>query len=383
MQRAIGYLIIFGLGFALCMALLRASGGFGITPDSQARRNALRLLDQNVPAPPIPDTAIVTAADKIVPAVVNIDTLVTGRTRQESFYGPSIRTFLMQGKGSGVIISPDGFIVTNNHVIEGANIIKVTLPDQKQYDGRIIGADPDADLAVVKIEAANLPYAIPGDSEKLKVGEYVLAIGYPLGFGTTVTHGIVSAADRHDLEIAEGHILKHAIQTDAPINKGNSGGALADLNGRLVGINTAIYTENNGGNIGIGFAIPINAAKAILHRLIEDGRNQAPPGPGAPFLGILYDGRAPLVEGDLNGRRVAGVRVTRVVPLTAAAAAGIQTNDVIISIDGHSLSAPMDVSNLLAKRRVGEQAIVTVVHPDGTREDKHVTIGRRPELPAN
>src|SRR5439155_1455983 len=151
----------------------------------------------------------------------------------------------------------------------------------------------------------------------------------------------------------EGRVLKHAIQTDAPINRGNSGGALADLNGRLVGIKTAIYTENHGGNVGIGFAIPINAARSILKQLIATGRQDAPSGPIRPFLGVQYDPTAPLVEGEVKGEHLAGVRVTGVVPLTSAASGGVTAGDVIVAIDGHNLTVPGDIASLLSQHKVG------------------------------
>src|SRR5439155_24433596 len=156
--------------------------------------------------------------------------------------------------------------VTNNHVIEGASTIRVTLSDSQRVDGWVIGTDQVSDLAVVKISGSHLPAAELGNSDLLKVGENVLAIGNPLGIGNTVTHGIISAKDRRNLPVDGGRLLDHALQTDAPINRGNSGGALANTKGQLVGINSAILSERGGGNIGIGFAIPINAARAILRK---------------------------------------------------------------------------------------------------------------------
>src|SRR5262249_42850504 len=150
-----------------------------------------------------------------------------------------------------------------------------------------------------------------------------------------------------------------------PINRGNSGGALADLAGKLVGINTAIYTENHGGNIGIGFAIPINAARSIMKQLIASG---APPAaPSRPFLGVQYDPTAPLVEGEVNGEHLAGVRVTGVVPLTSAAAGGVTAGDVIVAIDGHKLTGPGDIARLLSQHKVGDQSALSIVHTDGSR----------------
>src|ERR1051326_7627556 len=186
MRKAFGYVLIFVMGFLVCVVMLRAMNSFGSARETQAQKVVLATLDKQ-PAPAnIPDSAIVTAAAKIEPAVVNIDVLSTGRERSFNFFGePVERQFAQQGKGSGVIISPDGYIVTNNHVIQGASIIRVTMANGTQFDGRVVGRDPVADLAVVKIDSANLPSAELGDSDRLRVGEYVIAIGYPLGIGTT------------------------------------------------------------------------------------------------------------------------------------------------------------------------------------------------------
>ncbi len=378
MRKIAGYAIIFILGFGVCMLMLRANG-FRITPGFQAQRNVLAILDRPTAGAPIPTSALVQAAAKIEPCVVNIDTLVTGQARLLDFLGnPYSRPFALQGKGSGVIISPDGYIVTNDHVIEGANVIRVTLPDGKQYSGRVTGTDPTADIAVVKIEAANLPSAELGDSSRLKVGEYVLAIGYPLGIGTTVTHGIVSATDRRNLEIGDGKRLKEAIQTDAPINKGNSGGALANLNGQLVGINAAIFTENHGGNIGIGFAIPINGAREVLREIIARGDAKVT---ASPFLGIMHAPIGPGQAAMLNLPPGVGMMITQVLPLTSAAAAGLKSGDVLLTVDGKTVGSTQQVKNAIVSHQVGDQVTVCVMHSNGNRQDVRVTLGQKTEPP--
>lgn len=372
MRKAFGYLSIFVLGGVVSLMLLRAYGGFGRVSVEQARRNVLAILDRP-PAPArVDDSPIVKAAAKIEPAVVNID---TATTRQSLFSGASV---LMQGKGSGVLISPDGYLVTNSHVVEGADIIRVTMVDGRKFDGRVIGLDRDADLAVVKIDGAGLPSADLGDSDTLKVGQYVIAIGYPLGIGTTVTHGIVSATDRRNLEVGDGRILSQAIQTDAPINRGNSGGALANLDGQLIGINTAIASERGGGNIGIGFAIPINAARGILKNLIAQGRSLPAP-TEEPFIGIATSPLDPDAAAQLGVPPGQGVVVTYVFPLTPAEAAGLKKGSIIWMADGKVVSDHEDVRAAILRRRIGQQITFRLVLGNGAQEDLKVTVGRRPE----
>ena len=380
MRKLAAYGLIFTLGFGACLLLLRAYGTLGLASDAEAKRRAISMLDKIPTGTPVPDNVIVQAAARLTPAVVNIDTLTTRRTRAYDFLGNRIagRPFALEGKGSGVIISPDGYVVTNNHVIEGADIIRVTLPGGKQFDGRVIGADRPADLAVVKIEGANLPHADLGDSAKLKVGEYVIAIGYPLGIGTTVTHGIVSATDRRNLEISEGRVLREAIQTDAPINKGNSGGALANVKGELVGINTAIASESGGGSIGIGFSIPINSAREIIKRIIASGRSEPDTG-GVPFLGIVSVPLEADYAAQLNLSGGQGVVIQDVFPLTSAAKAGLKAGDVLYNVNGKTIHNPEDVRNIISKHNVGDLVTIGVIRADGRREELKVRLGRRSE----
>jgi S1-C subfamily serine protease len=380
MRKSVGYLVVFVVGLGLGLALLKTLGAFSHAGEDRARQNVLALLDKAAPSAGIADTPLVRAAAKIEPAVVNIDTLGTRREVATDPFGEEFQTSQQfQGKGSGVIISADGYVVTNNHVIENASVIRITTANDKHYDGRIIGADPDADLAVVKIDAVNIPSAELGDSNSLKVGESVIAIGNPLGVGTTVTHGIISATNRRNLPVSEGRVLSQALQTDAPINRGNSGGALANMNGQLIGINTAIASaDRGGGNIGIGFAIPINAARDILKNLIARGRSLPAQAPGVPFLGIRL---APLpgeYAPQFNLQPGQGVVVESVEPLTAASDAGLKRGDVISEIDGKPILKRDDVRQVLVKRKVGEHVTLKMVRGDGTRQDVKVALGRRP-----
>ena len=213
------------------------------------------------------------AARKAAPAVVSINTSKTVRHPRSNdpwfqfFFGDQ-GSQAQAGLGSGVILSPDGYILTNNHVVESADEIEVTLTDSRRARAQIIGTDPDTDLAVLKIEMDKLPVIVLGNSDQLAVGDQVLAIGNPFGVGQTVTSGIVSALGRTQLGI---NTFENFIQTDAAINPGNSGGALVDVNGNLMGINTAIYSRS-GGSMGIGFAIPVSTARMVLDGIVNDGQ---------------------------------------------------------------------------------------------------------------
>jgi serine protease Do len=376
MRKAIGFFVVFAVALGAGYFLLRNYTSLGRTNDSQAKRNLIAILDKQPISANLPDNAIVKAAAKIEPAVVNIDTLGQRSQPVINRYGEQFeRRYGFQGKGSGVIISPDGYIVTNNHVIEGANIIRITTQDEKKYDGRLIGADPDADLAIVKIEGANLPHAELGNSDDLKVGEYAIAIGNPLGIGTTVTHGIISATNRRNLRVSEDRFLKEAIQTDAPINKGNSGGALANMNGQLIGINTAIYSES-GGSIGIGFAIPINAARNILRDMVARGRAM-PITPGQPYIGVVAYPVHPSDAAQLGLEPGEGVQL-EVYPLTPADNAGLKTGTIVLEIDGKPINGMGTLRSIITSRKVGDVITLKVLRGDRSREDVKVTVGRRP-----
>ncbi len=379
MRRAAGYILIFLVG---CMA-----SWFVLTYLSANRRpnadasmkNVLASLER--PAAPYvaPANPFVQASAKITPSVVNIDTLEERRVESRNVFGDPVARFLrVQGKGSGVILTSDGYIVTNSHVVEGARIIRVTTVTGKKYDGRIVGANPDSDLAVVKIEASNLVPAELGDSSQMRVGDDVLAVGYPLGIGTTVTHGIISATDRRNLQVGEGRLLAQAIQTDAPINRGNSGGALANIQGQLIGINTAIASENGGGNIGIGFAIPVNLARSILKEIILKGR-KLPPLPNDPFVGIIYTPLPEPLARELNLEPGEGVLIREVEPLTAAADAGLKRGDILLAIDGRKIGSQEEVRNIIKSKKVGEQVTLTLLREEGRREEVTIVLMRRPQ----
>ncbi|MBK9989296.1 MAG: Do family serine endopeptidase [Verrucomicrobia bacterium] len=249
-----------------------------------------------------------------------------------------------KGLGSGVIISANGFILTNNHVIEGADELNVSLPDGREFKARVIGTDPKTDIAVVKIEADNLPTLTLADSDKLRVGDLVFAVGNPLGIGQTVTMGIVSAKGRNNLGLL-GNVngYENFIQTDAAINLGNSGGALIDAKGRLVGINSAIVSTTHG-NIGIGLAIPVNLAASIMHSLIETGSvNRG-------YLGISVDPLSAENAENLGLKKDAkAVVITAVTPGSPAEIAGLKLTDAILSIEGKPVTSVQDLRLLVSQ----------------------------------
>lgn len=276
----------------------------------------------------------------------------------------------VDGLGSGVIISPDGYILTNNHVVADADELKVLLNDDRELVAKVIGTDPKTDIAVIKIEAADLPAATLTDSDKLRVGDIVFAIGNPLGVGQTVTMGIVSATSRRVGILDDVRGYEDFIQTDAAINRGNSGGALIDARGRVVGINSAIVS-NSQGNIGIGFAIPANLARFILKSLVETGTV------ARGLLGVTSETLTPdLAESYGLKRDTKGVIVTDLNPANGPAAkAGLKPDDIITAIDGRVVTSLEDLRLLVAQTSPG-----TTVRVDYLRDAKpqiaQVTLGK-------
>src|ERR1017187_7535883 len=236
---------------------------------------------------------------------------------------------LEKSLGSGVIVSPEGYVLTNNHVVDHATEITVTLRDKREMKAQVVGTDPRTDIAVLKIEGANFPYVTLGDSSKVQVGDIALAIGDPFGVGQTVTSGIVSAMGRGNLGIEE---VEDFIQTDAQINPGNSGGALIDDEGHLVGINTAILSGNSGGNQGIGFAIPINMARHVMDQIVEHGKVDR------AYLGILPQDVTPAMAKAFNAPEAQGALVGDVTPNGPASRSDLKKGDIITAIDGEPVA---------------------------------------------
>jgi len=272
------------------------------------------------------------------------------------------------GLGSGVIISPEGYILTNNHVVEKATDIKVMLRDRRQLPGKVVGTDPKTDIAVVKISATGLPTLRIGDSSKLRVGEYAFAIGNPFGVGETATMGIISATGRNGLSIED---YEDFIQTDAAINPGNSGGALLDARGDLIGINTAILAGGSGGNQGIGFAIPINMAKYVMEEILKHGKVVR------GYMGVGIQEVTPDLAKAFNIPAEKGALVGSVEPDSPGAKAGLERGDVIEELNGQAVEGPNEL-----RLKVGTIAPGTVVHlkvnRNGQRRDVGLTLGEAP-----
>ena len=275
-----------------------------------------------------------------------------GRPRQE------------EGLGSGVIVSPDGYILSNAHVVEGADEIKVVLSDRGEYTAKVIGTDPPTDISVLKIDGTNLPAVTMTDSDKLNVGDIVLAVGNPFGVGQTVTMGIVSAIGRGGFGIVD---YEDFIQTDASINPGNSGGALVDSAGRLVGVPTAILSRT-GGNLGIGFAIPINMARAVMERVIQEGRVIR------GYLGVYVQPLSPDLQRAFNLPDRLGALVGGVLEGSPAARAGLQEGDVIIEMDGKKINEARQLRLMIAQTPPDKEVKFKLLR-DGRERTVAATLG--------
>ena len=330
------------------------------------------------PAAPIGTAAapgsLAGAVRQAAPAVVSINTSTTARGPQSNdpwfrfFFGD--RGDLQQqqtGLGSGVIMSPEGYVLTNNHVVEGADAIEVVLPDARRTTAKVIGTDPESDLAVLKITLDKLPAITLGNSDALQVGDQVLAIGKPFGVGQTVTSGIVSALGRNQLGI---NTFENFIQTDAAINPGNSGGALTDINGNLMGINTAIYSRS-GGSMGIGFAIPVSTAKQVMESIVKNG--QVVRG----WIGVEPNELTPELAQTFGIQSAQGVIVTGVLNSGPAAEAGIRPGDVITQVAGQPVRTVSELLTRIAGLTPG-QATPFALQRQGQVVEVSVTPAQRP-----
>ncbi|MBZ5696566.1 MAG: DegQ family serine endoprotease [Acidobacteriia bacterium] len=322
-----------------------------------------------------------------LPAVVNIHTSKVVKPRQGPgspfFNDPMFRQFFGdqfgQGQmpraererslGSGVIVTSDGIIVTNNHVIDGATDIKVDLSDKREFQAKLIGSDAKTDIAILKIEATNLPTLAIGDSSKLHVGDVIFAIGEPFGLGGTATMGIVSATGRGNLGIEN---YEDFIQTDAAINPGNSGGAMIDLHGDLIGINTAILAGDGGGNQGIGFAIPINMARSVMDQIVSHGKVVR------GYLGLYPQDVTPTLAKQFGVPQTGGALVGEVSPDTPASRAGLKRGDVILGLNGKPVNSANDLRLRISQSAPGTNVKLQISR-DGKTQDVSVALGELPE----
>jgi serine protease DegQ len=326
------------------------------------------------PAGAAPPGSFRVAAQRAAAAVVSINTtMAPARYPQGS--DPWFRFFFgdqdqmpQAGLGSGVIISADGYVLTNNHVVEGADEIEVALNDSRHARGKVIGTDPDTDLAILKISLDRLPVITLGNSDSLQVGDQVLAIGNPFGVGQTVTSGIVSALGRNRLGI---NTFENFIQTDAAINPGNSGGALVDVNGNLMGINTAIYSRT-GGSMGIGFAIPVSTAKLVLDGIVKDGVVRR------GWIGVEPAELSPELMETFGVKAQRGVLITGVLQSGPAAQAGIRPGDVITEVAGKQVASVSELLSGVAALKPGTPAKFGLFRRDQAL-NVDVTPGLRPK----
>ena len=380
----LGALLLGGVG--LCagtsLALSSASNSGGETGKATLQ---IREDDKPLVRDVKDGTSFAPIVQKVAPSVVKV--FVTMKASENSMSNPDMEFFRRffggeglnqmnpgqlnssteHGLGSGVIVSPDGYILTNNHVVNQASEIQVALNDGRQFTAKVIGTDPQTDVALIKIDAENLPALTLTDSSKVEIGDVVLAIGNPFGIGQTVTKGIVSAKDR----TTSGDGDEDFIQTDAAINPGNSGGALVDTDGRLIGINSAILTRS-GGNQGIGFAVPSDLCRWVMDSLVKNGRVER------GLLGVMIQDLTPDLAKAFKLDRTTGALVGDVSPGSPAAQAGLKSGDVITQFDGEAIQ---DASQL--KLRVAEIApgskVPVIVNRNGEDKTFDVTLGSAPE----
>ena len=373
---------------SLALALSGGVAGYAVAHSAQGTgvhiRATLKIAD---PSEGASKTGFAPIVKQVLPNVVNISSSKVVRTPNQVGEGRQMDPFFQQffghgfgnglevpkerrerSLGSGVIVSPEGYLLTNNHVVEGATDIKVTLSDKREVKAEIVGIDPKTDVAVLKLQGSNFPAITLGDSSKVQVGDYALAIGDPFGVGQTVTMGIVSAKGRGNLGIED---YEDFIQTDAPINPGNSGGALINDRGELVGINTAILSHGSGGNEGIGFAIPVNLARQVMSQILDHGKVTR------GYLGVVVQPITPSMAKALGQSEARGALVGDVSPKGPAQAGGVERGDIILELNGKSVNDSNELRNTVSMMQPGETVKLKISRNGGIR-DLSVKLGELP-----
>jgi Do/DeqQ family serine protease len=370
--------LIFAQTATVCLALLFVVSA--LRPDLLAWNTRGVIVAVKEPPVEFPARAVPSyrdAARRAMPAVVNIFTSQeVKRPRHPFMDDPLFRHFFgdpdagpqrREGLGSGVIVSEDGYILTNHHVVDSVDQIEIALADARKVRARVVGTDPETDLAVLKIELDKLPSLAFAQPEHLRVGDVVLAIGNPFGVGQTVTLGIVSGLGRSHLGITT---FENFIQTDAAINPGNSGGALVDADGNLVGINTAIYSQT-GGSMGIGYAIPVSIARQVMEQIVRTGSVTR------GWIGVGVQDVTPELAQSFNLAASRGVLITQVERGSPADKGGIRPGDILLSVNNRPVADTTTMLNLIAALAPGQQATIKLSRNQAEAEST-VTIGRRP-----
>ncbi len=376
---------------AVCLVVAGAALGVGLTSwtghAASAAQQAPVYINQAGHGKAAPDGApnamgFAPILKPVLPAVVSITSSRVVKVPQSPFFNlPFFQQFFggqlpqqpqtqrEMGLGSGFIVSPDGYILTNNHVVAKGTDIKVILADKRQFTGKVVGTDPQTDVAVVKIDATGLPTVTLGDSSKLQVGDYAFAIGNPFGVGETATMGIISATGRNGLSIED---YEDFIQTDAAINPGNSGGPLLNATGEVIGVNTAILTGgSSSGNVGIGFAIPINMAKYVMDQILKHGKVVR------GYIGIGIQEVTPALAKAFKVPAEKGALIGNVEPDSPGSKAGLQRGDVITELNGQPVTGPNDLRLNVGSMKPGTVAHLKVLRNGETR-DINVTLGESP-----
>ena len=374
-------------GMVAVAALAAGLGGVGIASADRIAHPALALNVASQEEAPS-HTGFAPVVKKALPSVVNISSskvtkMPTGFSQQmpddpffRQFFGRDFNRNAPRevpeqrekALGSGVIMTSDGYLLTNNHVVDGATDVRVTLGDKREFKAKVVGTDPKTDIAVLKIEASGLPAITIADSSKVQVGDYALAIGDPFGVGQTVTMGIVSATGRSHLGIEE---YEDFIQTDAPINHGNSGGALVNDRGQLIGINTAIIAHGSDGNQGIGFAIPANMARSVMDQLVKSGKVTR------AYLGIVPQDVTPAIARAFGEKEMRGALVGDVSAGSPAEKAGLQKGDIILSVNGKSVADSNDL-RMTISMMAPDSSVNLKVFRNGAEREMAVKLGELP-----